>query len=98
MNKGEKRDRLKTRLLAINNNHMVTRWEVGRGMGEAGETGIEERTCDEYGVLYRTAGSLHCTLDTNTLPVLSSALPVEVAAISYSASRLPLTSGEAQDC
>ena len=37
MNKGKKRDKLKIRLLTIENKQMVTRGEVSGGMGEIGE-------------------------------------------------------------
>ena len=47
---------------------MVTRGEVGRGMGEIGEQvmGIKEDTYhDEYRVMYRIVESLYCTPETN---------------------------------
>ena len=61
MNKEKKKeDKPKNRLLTIENKLMVTRGEVGGGMGEIGEGDH-----DEHWVMYGSVESLYCTPETN---------------------------------
>ena len=66
-NKQGKKDqnKTKTRLLNIENKLVVTRREVGGGMGEIGEGDWQYTYCDEHWIIYRIVESLNCTPETN---------------------------------
>ena len=67
--KERERDKSRNRLLTRENTLMVTRGEVGGGMGEMG-VGLSRDTCgDGHLVSYGRFESLHRSLETNILHV-----------------------------
>ena len=57
---------------------MVTRGEVGGGIGEIGDEDEEDICHDEHGVMYGSAESLYCTPETHiTLYVTCTAIKVK---------------------